>query len=85
MQSPDWHAALRARVEALPEPFRTYGLAQCEEALSTFFAFPQSATVIAWELGEIVESLEISNRQILEMPPGTHHSLLTQASQWLLV
>ena len=83
MQSPPWHAALRARVEVLEEPFKGYGLGQCQEALNTFYASPQSATVIAWELGEIVESLEMDNAWILEALPGTRHTLLAQASQWL--
>jgi len=85
MDSPDWHAVLRARVDALQEPFRAFGIRQCEEALNTFRAFPAHGMVISWELAEIVESLEYSDSQILAMSHGHRREALAQAGWWLYI
>ena len=58
MSLPDWYSELRARAEALPARYRVYALQQCQEAWDTCTRYPGSATRIAWELTEEIESLE---------------------------
>lgn len=64
----EWYTCLLARVEGLPEPLRTYGLEQCSEAWQTFCG--SSDWRIAWELSEIVESLEFTSIQIQHVTHG---------------
>jgi hypothetical protein len=85
VDSPDWYAPLRARVEGLQEPLKTFGVQQCEEALATSWLFPTDTWVIAFELAEVIESLEFSDSQILAMPHGRRQALLAQANWWLYV
>lgn len=78
---PDWYNSLVARVSALPEPLRAFGMLQCRDAWQTY---EQSGDWrIPHQLEEEVASLEFGLSQMRTLSPGRYQAELARAGLYL--
>jgi len=79
----DWYNSLVARVSALPEPLKAFGMQQCVDAWQTY---EQSGDWrIPHQLEEEVVSLEFGLSQMQAMSPGRFQEELGRATLYLQI